>query len=578
MSNESFEQTFDVSALDDEFEFAADTGAALENLPVDLNYDEFLMLLVARERTLPRRLETLRTQLLCLADDTQPDRLRARAAVAIGRNAQERKARFAELWFKQAMGYGSVVGVWETARQLLAEDKIEIVLGDALLPRLTRVRDVVNDRSDALAYCSPNVAEHWYKGAVMALDQMRKGFAGWERDDFEAAHNCVLCWLTLLPRVMPAALRRVSPTTEEMLAQRRHALDWLMPLWRAIDQNLSRHARREKRENAHRLRQMEAARLFLENGTTNDAVAREITPCEAERADSVVVVRGKIAASTDQQEAVLLKQYERLREPVRLVQLPDSARLDEIARTLVAEFPWAADVVGRALSEPFARQRLGATRLGMRPLLLVGEPGSGKTRFAQRLSELLGTPNTVINMAGMSDVKVLKGLARGWAGNRPSRLVEFIEQTGVANPLFILDEVDKTGRHAHSMGGNPHDALLDLLEAGNARRYSDIYLMTECDLSHCMFVATANSLLALPRPLLSRFELAYFPAPGPEHTEVLVEGVMRDLEAAWALPAGAMSVSRVLIDRLRGLGPREIRRALVHHMGDSAADARYARH
>src|SRR5690606_41937143 len=87
------------------------------------------------------------------------------------------------------MGYGSVVGVWETARQLLAEDKIEIVLGDALLPRLTRVRDVVNDRSDALAYCSPNVAEHWYKGAVMALDQMRKGFAGWERDDFERSEE-----------------------------------------------------------------------------------------------------------------------------------------------------------------------------------------------------------------------------------------------------------------------------------------------------------------------------------------------------------------------------------------------------
>src|SRR3546814_16049788 len=88
----------------------------------------------------------------------------------------------------------------------------------------------------------------------------------------------------------------------------------------------------------------------------------------------------------------------------------------------------------------------------------------------------------------MSDVKVLKGVTRGWASNRPSRMVEFIEQTKVANPLFVLDEIDKAGQ-GYGNGGDPQEALLDLLEPGHARRYQDIYLMTECDLSHCLYIA-----------------------------------------------------------------------------------------
>ena len=103
----------------------------------------------------------------------------------------------------------------------------------------------------------------------------------------------------------------------------------------------------------------------------------------------------------------------------------------------------------------------------------------------------------------MSDVKVLKGVTRGWASNRTSRIVEFMLQTKTANPFFVLDEVDKTGCY-RGHGGDPQEALLDLLEPGNAARYQDVYLMTECDLSHCMYIATSNSLERLPDPLLSR--------------------------------------------------------------------------
>ena len=86
----------------------------------------------------------------------------------------------------------------------------------------------------------------------------------------------------------------------------------------------------------------------------------------------------------------------------------------------------------------------------------------------------------------------------------------FIQQTQVATPLFIMDEVDKAILHDYGNSGTPHDALLDLLEPGNAWRFTDVLLMTECDLSHCLYVQTTNSLQALPEPLQSRLRMVFF--------------------------------------------------------------------
>src|SRR5690606_18454130 len=122
-----------------------------------------------------------------------------------------------------------------------------------------------------------------------------------------------------------------------------------------------------------------------------------------------VVIQGEIPRSPERSEMSFLKQYELLRSPIPLSPMPDLDRLYAIQETLSAEFPWATGAVSAVLSELFARKRHGAVILGMSPLLLVGLPGGGKTRFCRRVSDLLGTPNTVINMAGMSDVKTLKG-------------------------------------------------------------------------------------------------------------------------------------------------------------------------
>lgn len=205
----------------------------------------------------------------------------------------------------------------------------------------------------------------------------------------------------------------------------------------------------------------------------------------------VAVLKEAIPISGDKFEQEILKLYASLQQRLSLTPLPALAELYGIESKLLEEFPWAQDAISTILSDLLARRRSGSVRLGLATILLAGPLGSGKTRFALRLSSLLGSPNSVLNLAGMSDSKLIKRCTRGWADARPSKIVKSIQQTGSANLFFVLDEIDKLGRSG--LREDPQAALLDLLELGNARRYMDIFLVAQCGLSHCMYIATANS-------------------------------------------------------------------------------------
>jgi len=181
-------------------------------------------------------------------------------------------------------------------------------------------------------------------------------------------------------------------------------------------------------------------------------------------------------------------------------------------------------------------------------------------------------------MAGMSDNKVLKGTSRGWATGRPSRIVELMLMHECANPIVILDEVDKGQNHGLSSGGVPHDALLDLLEPGNAKRYTDSFLLCEVDLSNVMYVLTSNSLSKLTPPLLSRLKVVFFPAPGPEHTGAIVKGLLYDLESQWGVPTGTIDLTSYEKNQLIGLSPRRIRERILKVLGESNALGRHVLH
>lgn len=542
--------------------------------------DEFLTLLYFHQGPCAHGLKRYRKSLETVSNPKAQRRRRIEAALALGNFVESRYAgsglrgrgtSHPADWFLLARQLGSVVGALAYADALLAENeqKVQCDLDCDPLPRL--VRSAKSDGGGVL-HPSEEVCQAWCQGARTALSHMQRSFAGWDVHAFDCALACVVNYLTLLPG------SRFGQTSQ--LPQRRAALAWLAPLWNRLIAAASRRAPNPKAYRAALIEQQMVVFMRLddlEDGGSDRGQAIEVSdPCVL-GGDRIVVIRGKIAGTSDRSDMEYLRLYEVLRQPVALTALPDLAALGKIRRKLEAEFPWAADATNVVMSDLLARRRHGVVRLGLSPVLLVGLPGTGKTRFAQRLSDLLGTPNTVINLAGMSDVKLLKGVTRGWASNRPSRMVEFIQQTRIANPLFVLDEIDKAGR-VYGNGGDPQEALLDLLEPGNARRYQDIFLMTECDLSHCLYVATSNSLARVPEPLLSRLRPVLFPAPGPEHTEVIVQGVLGDMELAWGLPAGALEVSQRRVECLRGLPPRQMRRALLASFGDEADASLYTLH
>lgn len=553
--------------------------------------DDFLTLLYFNPDPVALGLGHVAAKLAAVADRKTPRHERAAAALVLGHFLQRRQTEAPRRvpgsshpidWFTLSRQLNSVVGALALANALLAQRhmKVKFNLQADPIPQLVSTAES-SERSEPSV--DEEVARAWYLGARVALRHVQRRFDGWDKEAFCCALACVVNYLTILPR------QGMSFTS---LPDRRVALVWIKPLWNRL---IRAAPECEPDPHAHRaalVEQQLAVLLLLEDMqeaseplstwsertlSRDSAPKPEVALAALPRVDQLVVIRGAIAGSSERGERDILKTYEVLRKPVALTPLPTMAELVCIRDTLTGEFPWASEAVSVVMSDLIARRRHGAVRLGLAPVLLVGLPGTGKTHFAQRLSDLLGTPNTVINLAGMCDVKVLKGVTRGWASNRSSRIVEFIQQTKVANPLFVLDEIDKAGQ-SYSNGGDPQEALLDLLEPGNARRYQDVYLMAECDLSCCLYIATGNSLERLPEPLLSRLRPVYFPPPGTEHTEVIVRGILADLAHSWGLPEGAVSVTPHQISLLRGLAPREMRRAVLEMLGHEEDGGLYTQH
>ncbi|TCT09675.1 ATPase family protein associated with various cellular activities (AAA) [Paralcaligenes ureilyticus] len=542
--------------------------------------DDFLTLLYRSQEPCAPPLMEVKRSLMVVADRHEARHVRAAAAVALGRFVQDRFPTAQSVagssqpheWFRLARQLNSVEGALALANMLLARQgqRIAFNFNEDPLPRLVEPE---GPASRLFCGISHEVAHAWYLGARVTLRHVQRRFSGWGPETFGCALACVVNYLTLLPT------RRLSESVLPIV-QRREALAWIKPLWNRLIEAAPQHARDPEAYRTALVEQQLAVYVRLddlEQNRVSFGTTRTPVRCAPRGQDQVVIVPGVIPSSSERGESEYLKQYEVLRKPMAFTTFPALAKLYDLRATLTDEFPWAEEAIAVVMSDLIARRRYGVVRLGMAPVLLVGPPGTGKTRFAQRLSDLLGTPNTVINLAGATDTKVLKGVTRGWASNRASRMVEFIQQTKIANPLFILDEVDKA-HAAYGNGGDPQEALLDLLEPGNARRYQDIYLMTECDLSHCLYIATSNSLSALAKPLLSRLRPVFFPAPGPEHAEGIVKGLLGDLERSWALPAGVLTVTPRQLGLLRGLAPREMRRALLDLFGRDADAALYTMH
>lgn len=204
-----------------------------------------------------------------------------------------------------------------------------------------------------------------------------------------------------------------------------------------------------------------------------------------------------------------------------------------LTNVLRFQMPWMDKITDQIETFLAIQEISGRPWFQIEPICIDGPAGIGKSHYARLLAELSGARTSALDVGGSSDNTTLEGTPKGFTTAQPAWPLMVMSQHSTANPILLLDEIDKAG--GSDQHGRVHQTLLSMTEPVSAAAWYDRCLLISADLSHINWLFTSNDATKLPSQLASRIEVIQIDRPSPDHFPIALDSILETIAARWKI-------------------------------------------